>query len=836
MRSRRTGRWLAALMLTAVPALAGAGPAAAAPAADLDGDGQPDPIAAVDGAIQVTLSRTGRVLRWSVTLPGVPVWLRGARAGTASYVVAGLQGAEDRPGQPSTAVALALVGARLERLWHGPIGPVGADGEYAVAIEPTPRGLVRYQTRADVARCDGATPWLYPEGWDAGRARFAPIKGDPAVPAAAPTVVARVVPAPTAPGAWFRAGPASSQAGALDAGALVVPRELGDADTSTVWRPAGSGRGAFITFRAAGATARAVAVTLATGPGLARPRRLAVVGAGDAAWIELPATGASFVAELPRPIAGCVSVVVDGGVGPGPVALAELAVLTDADQAPGGPDAALVAAVAADGADAEASASVLRRRGPAATAAISAALATDALGGRARQRLLDLLVASRDPAAAPALAAALARPDVGAIAAEALARALAGLGAAGRPGLIAGAGPSASPAARRVVWEVLSADRGADASATLLASAGTAPRSLQRDLVRALASRGAVALVPLAAGEADPARAADLWRGLDLALRRADDAVRAQAMTAMRAAVPAATDYRVRYRLLSALASHGDDATVAEVARAATGVLRRAAAIGLRRNPAAAATRLLARWLGDPDPGLRLEALDALAERDDLGAGPMVSADAAAQRDGSDRAIAGVLTSDGWPDLRRRAAVALGQRCQRPGPAAALRAAVGADPHLQVRLDALGALVGCRAAGIGAELLTLAQDRAQPLPVRRHAVGLLVVLADRSLAAPLAKAFAGWRAAAYDDAAALALAASAGPVLGRLGGPAAGAALLDALGDEAFPELLVGAATGLRLLGPACPRGAAARLGELAGSDAAGVATAARAARAVCSR
>jgi HEAT repeat protein len=175
--------------------------------------------------------------------------------------------------------------------------------------------------------------------------------------------------------------------------------------------------------------------------------------------------------------------------------------------------------------------------------------------------------------------------------------------------------------------------------------------------------------------------------------------------------------------------------------------------------------------------------------------------------------------ADTWPEVRRRAALALGGRCTRTGPATALFTAVATDKDLDVRLDALTALVQCRATGIR-ELLPQTWDSdKQPIQLREHAVGQVVALGDKQLAAQLVGKFTRWRSQALESHEAMALAQRAAATIGQLDPPGAAKALVDALDDSAFPEIVSAAALALGALGPACPATAKAKLTVLARSD-----------------
>jgi hypothetical protein len=228
-----------------------------------------------------------------------------------------------------------------------------------------------------------------------------------------------------------------------------------------------------------------------------------------------------------------------------------------------------------------------------------------------------------------------------------------------------------------------------------------------------------------------------------------------------------------------------------------------------------------------------MSALGALASwQSDVATGARTASETAA----IDRAIATALASDGWPEVRRRAAQVMGGRCARPEPAHALETAFARDPEVAVRGEALSALVDCKAAGVGELLAKTWSDSKQPLDLRERAVDLAAPLGDRALADRLAKDFARWRGAALESTAALALAQNAAYAIGRLAAPGAPAALETALADGSFPEIVAASATGLGLLGKACPASSKAKLRDLAHSDDEQISLAATRAAAICGK
>jgi HEAT repeat protein len=303
------------------------------------------------------------------------------------------------------------------------------------------------------------------------------------------------------------------------------------------------------------------------------------------------------------------------------------------------------------------------------------------------------------------------------------------------------------------------------------------------------------------------------------------------ALEAMQAALPAAADYERRYRLIDGIATLGDDAAMRALeatlralpAGAIGAALRQVAVAGAASAPRPEALALIVALAKDADPGVRLAVLSALAGTEVDTATAWHTPDP----DGIDRIITAALATDSWPDVRRRAASALGVRCHRAGPRVALVEALFKDKSTDVRADSLVALVQCRAQGVTEILAKVWDDTHSPIELRTQAVGLAAVLGDAKLGATLVAKFSRWRGAAIssgdDGEAALALAQSAAPVIAILDAPGAVQVLTDALYDEAFPEIVAAAATALGKLGAKCPASVKAKLVEIgkSGTDAA---------------
>jgi HEAT repeat protein len=302
-----------------------------------------------------------------------------------------------------------------------------------------------------------------------------------------------------------------------------------------------------------------------------------------------------------------------------------------------------------------------------------------------------------------------------------------------------------------------------------------------------------------------------------VAARAAKAPLRARVAAALAARLPSAPGYELRYRLLAAAGGLPEPATIAAVAGALAArgeekdLLRRAQAVALRRvavaalaeNPAEATLAPLLVALGDPDPGVRVAAAAALAERFFA---PGLADDALVSR----------LRADRWPEVRREAALALGSRCKRAQPTKALFFAADRDGDVDVRNASLSALVGCRAPGVGERLMALARDRAQPYGVRVHSVKLIGKLGERGLAAALGQELRRFIAEATRAEPAVRLAAAAAWALGRLHSPGSVGVLMDTAREIGAPEIRAAAALAL---GEYCGAAEKKLLTQLTSSD-----------------
>jgi len=767
-------------------------------AKDLDGDGNAD---------SVSLSETGELAietkRGKVTLKLGPI----KRASLAGGVVHGAPMIVVR----GETEGIVIQGPAWKQVAKTQLGGVGLDADYSVALDVVDGELYRYQARAGFARCDDRPSLLFAERYEAGK--FVPAGKLPiGLPANAPAIAARIDSGAAEP-AIFKARAASYQPGAPDAGALAIPQELDDGKPTTARANAGD----WYTFRARSFKAAQIRIVPAAKG--AHPQRLAVFGAHNAWRVDLPQSGAAFVADLPAPVEGCVTIAIESGTG----ALAELEVFAEGERTGGA--GALLAKQIADDKDVNTAAKELARLGAAAIPPLEAELAK-ATDPAVRARLVRALVENHDPAAGPLMARAAGEgwahgPDL-----IALVHALSALG---QPqALYDLAVKSAVPIDTRIeAIHALHPNTNKDRE-LLVALAGRGPRVQRQAVIEQLSDVPVAVLAPAAQAATKASAAGDLYR----AITRRAHAVpveRAPALAALSTALPTASDYERRYRLVDGIAAVGDQAALQALGALLaqwpksheTAAFKQVVARAIAVNRRPEAFDLALALVRDVDPGVRIAALSALAGTGGgaTGGGSAGPWHGPSGPDGTDRVLVTSLATDTWPEVRRFAAQLLGPRCTRPGPAHALADSVARDPDLDVRGDALASLVDCKASGAGELLEKLWNDSKAPLPLRQRAIDLAVPLADASLGKKLVAKFTRWRREAIDSEPALALVQNAARAIGMLAAAGAVEALADGLDDAAFPEIVAASAMGLSFLGPACPAAVKPRLQSLATSD-----------------
>jgi hypothetical protein len=822
------------------------GTAAAAPIAslreDVDGNGSADSIElAADGTLSIA------DVKVKVAPAAIKARILIAKLPAGAQLVVDVTNAQTREGVVLDR-ATGVAGTGRKGGWHVvarfPLGGVGLDREYGVEVDATPTGVYRYQTSGRVQRCDASPAYLFGEKLEG--AVFKKLDKLPSfVAVGAPTLTARLDPTPAPTPLVFQAKSASHQAGASDAGALAIPRELDDGRPETHWKEelASGGEGQFFTFKAR--VDQQVAQQLRIVPGdpssavrnkaAGRPRVMAIVGQRGAWRFDLPdysqgePLGAAYVVDLPPQVGDCVTVVIESASGRGPTSIAELGIYAENERSGGGGEAVLARVIAQGKGGEESASKTLAKRGAAGAQAIDAELAKTTQAD-ARRRLIHALVKIVDPAATASLVRAASEgwvrdkdllDVISALAANGQITALRDLAA--KHGL---------PTAIRVAAASKLVPTGNGFTA-LVELAGKGPRELRREVIERLSRSPIDPLIQAAPTLNEPAAAGDLWRAASRSARQ-HAASRPAVVAAMLAALPSTTDYERRYRLIDGIAAHGDAEALAALADALRALptdprgsaLRQVAVRGIASSPRVEAAPIVINFTRDTDPGVRLAALSALADTSgtvrtgtvpvlNSGAGPWHGAGGP---DEIDRVIINAMV-DRWPDVRRRAATALGARCQRPGPAKVLFETVSKDKDLDVRGDALLGLVSCKASGVDELLPFIWNSPKHPLLLRERAIGLVVPLGNTQLATTLIKQFSRWRAQAIESREAIVLAQATAATLGLMKPPGAAEALLDALDDVAFPELVGAAALALGELGPACPARARTKLAALAKSE-----------------
>lgn len=843
---------------------------------DVDGDGRDDQVEVQEGELVVTRASGGRPARLALGVSGwqverATVDFRVVERGRRRVLIVQLEGVPTR-----RAALVEWAGGKLDLAWSGAVGPQGPDGEWSVEVEFQDEWVVRYESKPGVVRCDDRPVRLNRRRFDFGDGKWKPLSTDPPPPPAGASTLRAVRGAAGAPEGFdtatrptvmtFRVASTDADDGGTAEG-LDPPVELDDGDLATAWaesRAQSSGVGEFFTAKGRAATYEIVALRIVPGDAASakafheanRLKRLHLYTDGAQAFViefpDDPGARPETFAEpwwvvFPKPLASrCLTVVIDA-VYPSSTnrtAIAEMVVLTDLD-GPGGPTR-LAEIVAAGGRDAEPAAKALAARGRAGALALETAIARQGRTPAEKRNLRLALAQLGDPEGADQLAAGLAdAPDdeAGRRDAAKYEEALAAMGLAALPALWGLLGDERAPDhARAAAARLIGALPDATARRALVEALGQGSRELRAAVTRALGGRPAAeleaaladALEAAGAPDADGspeaiAREADRWKVVALLASRgtapaASPAARAEAAAAVAARLGGARSYELRYRLVQAAVAFHDEAPAREaVARVLAGdpepALRLVAVEGLREAQGADVLPLLMRALEDVDAGVRATALEALAPR---GGDPAL-----------DEAIARRLAEDGWPLVRRQAAAALGSRCGRAAAAEALYAAALRDATDDVRDAALGALVECRDPRIGAKLLAVAHDRRLPRERRTAALRLVIKLGDRALVPKLIELFADARKEAFGSEDGVYVAVQAAKTLGALGDPAATEPLIQALEDATHPNIQAAAAWGL---GSLCGPRTVAALRRALGSEHRQVTYAARQSLSRCGR
>ncbi|MCC6749652.1 MAG: HEAT repeat domain-containing protein [Deltaproteobacteria bacterium] len=795
---------------------------------------------AADGTVRHAGAALGRL-----ALPRCPCRLRVVRPTVQGHpllhVVVEGQG-------PSRAELLYLLDASPERLFGDTTGPVGVDREWSRHLRVDARGVLLYQSREGVTRCDGVPVQLFPRLYDFATRRFRPVtirprlEGLPELRA----VPERPPEAHGEPVNTFRFVAASTQLGdGRSAEQLVAPVELSDGRAETAWSEdlGDRGRGQFLTARRPSSPYALRALRLL--PGDARDLRafaaanrlqrvLLLLSPTERYRIVFPkdplaagGTRPHFVV-LPRPTAAtCATLLVEEtypgrlarAPGAGRTAISEVSFFTELEQKGG------LAQVARDLAGSSAAhrdeaLRVLATLGDRGVPLLGAALET--ARGEELRRLASVLGHLGRPAAAEPLVRAL--PRLPSAARREVLEQLAALGTAAVGPLTALVEDEAQPAHLRAEAAQPLGRLGGDATRQLLLRlAGRGPAVLRAAVTEGLAANrsGELALALLAAALAAPdgPRRADLV----LAATRASppDADGAVATRALATLWARSASFEVRYRILHALGRCdplAPESLLRSAARDRDPVLRWTAVEQLARRRSAPVEPLLRAALSDPDPRVRAAAASGLGTR------------APAREAGP--ALAALLDRERWSFVLRAVAEALGTQCGSAGAAALRRRMERGPPGLDEL--ALSSWARCGASSVHDELLALARRRDLRPPVRARALALLPNAAAVARRDALLRLFRELRAEAPHSDAAEQVAGSAAAALGRAGGSDAAHALTDTLALDPHDALRTAAAHALGLL---CDASSLDTLRRAARNDSAGpVRAAARTALRRCPR
>lgn len=746
--------------------------------------------------------------------------------------------------------APVLTAKPIAPIFFGLTGARDADEEVASEIEVSPSRILEYQTAAQVTRCDGEPPRLFPRAWDFDGGRFRAVVSP--LPAPAPQKLIARRGDPAMPGGrpiggfhWIAAS--TTAAAGSDARGLTSPLALDDGDPATAWSEGlgGDGRGEFVTARsaAAGYAVRGLRIIPGDASSAAafraknRLRRFQIAlgpGADQRFDVEIPddpaAEGSRFAAPywvaLPRPVpASCVTLVITEVVhgseaSPprsfGTTSIAAIDVFTDLD----GPQGAerLVADIAS-GADCAQRVGLLVSLGE--PGVLPTAQSIHTTSGVGRECLVEALVQLAPPGAAgPIVTEALAGALSGATVQEerlvtaSLQKAPAppiGLLAALLDGRAADGKPA--PLDDRVrAARVLGALPQPEAGATLMAAAGRGPEPLRGAVVKALGDSPAIEppalLAAIARAETEEAqRHADLLRALVPSVRRRKPEGGAEtlaALASLRGALAPARSFEVRARAVMAIgdlrAAEGVSDLAALRGSSDEPVLRYLAARELVSIGGPSGIAALRAALDDRDPRVRETAALGLGQQQDRASG---------------QALIDGAKQEPWPFVRRAELEALGRLCV-AGTGDLMIRASERDVD-QVRRAALVSLVRCRDPRSKGVLLQAVGRSKEAATLRELAAALLGELGDAGSAPELAAALRRLVNESEADIALEGVAASALRALARLGGPAAVAAAVALATDARHPFRQ----TALEALGTLCDPGAGAATlrAVVAGSD-----------------
>ncbi len=244
--------WLRAQALVASSVLLSASAVAAkTQQADLDGDGLMDKIT-LDGHGTLIVKTTKQPSR-RVT---IGLHLSPSKVSNASLRVSPpihghrlilVEVDENQPSAPKQRTTLVLKWHKdnLDVVTQLSTGPQGRDGEWQRLIHIEDDAVILYETRADISRCDGAIPYIYPRAYDPQTSSFRAVDNWVRVSPNARRLKARSK-RRLHRSATFSAS--ATNAGPTNARALTPPREIDDGNLDTHWAVHGGAHGAFVTM------------------------------------------------------------------------------------------------------------------------------------------------------------------------------------------------------------------------------------------------------------------------------------------------------------------------------------------------------------------------------------------------------------------------------------------------------------------------------------------------------------------------------------------------------------------------------------------------------------
>ncbi|MBW2731401.1 MAG: HEAT repeat domain-containing protein [Deltaproteobacteria bacterium] len=616
-------------------------------------------------------------------------------------------------------------------LFTGSTGPQGVDGEWSRHLQVNASGVLLYQQRPGVTRCGHRTDVLFPQRYDFTAKRFRHVFPPRAAGKVKELQATRMKgPLHEEPLNTFFVSAASSHRGdGREAANLAPAVEAVDGRLETAWSLAGaSSRGAFLTLRRPPSPYPLVAIALVPGDA-GSEQRFRAAGRVKTLLLEFdgglryrlripqdPARSADgfrgpFRANLPKPYTGqCLSITVEEHY-PGrekhTLALAEFRPITTLSMDSGALTRLVKDLQHEDSTRSAVATRILIRQGARGVPALASAAKNAA--PRAREKIIETLARLRSPEAARVIFAHV--PHLSVRLRKRIAPTLLALGANALP-LIKPLTLHKRAPLRHYGFRLLGMLGNKEAHGLLLDRVGIGSPQERKAVVQALGLRGSARLTSallLALTKAtQPAQRADLVLLLG---RHTHTATQKTVVDALLALWPTTSDFEVHIRLISALsrldAKRAKTLLLKEL-ESKDPILRWRALYALRRIPAALSQAKASELLADADPRVREEASMALR----------------VHRQGKvTAALTQRLLNDRWPQVARKAAIALSGRCEKL-TLTRMRQAVR-KRGFGIDALALRNIVACQPKWLLIYLLRVAAEPRQPTSLRRLAVDVV---------------------------------------------------------------------------------------------------------------